>query len=169
MSHRTHTVYWRGSLAVLAVSVLTAPLLTLAWSRSMIAGDNPSEHKELAQVLTGVLTTQSRAWNHADIDGFMAHYWKSEQLTFSSGGTTTRGWQATLARYKKRYSTPEKMGRLTFDHLEFTPLGDASALVLGQWHLKRNDEQLGGNFSLVFRRVDGRWVIIHDHTSSFEK
>jgi hypothetical protein len=24
---------------------------------------------------------------------------------------------------------------------------------------------VGGNFSLVFRRIGGTWVIIHDHTS----
>jgi ketosteroid isomerase-like protein len=26
-------------------------------------------------------------------------------------------------------------------------------------------EPASGNFSLVFRKIDGRWVIVHDHTS----
>jgi hypothetical protein len=60
------------------------------------------------------------------------------------------------------------MGRLTFDHLEFVALSDSTALVLGQWHLARNPDNPGGNFSLVFRRFDGKWVIIHDHSSSLE-
>jgi ketosteroid isomerase-like protein len=49
--------------------------------------------------------------------------------------------------------------------LEITPLGDAAALVLGQWKLDRQNEPVGGNFTLVFRKINGRWVIVHDHTS----
>ena len=115
--------------------------------------------------LKSVLVEQADAWNRGDIDEFMKHYWKSDRLTFSSGGKTTRGWATTKQNYKKRYPTRERMGELTFDKLEFFPLGDSVALVLGHWHLQRNPEPVGGNFSLVFRKIDGRWVIIHDHTS----
>src|SRR5262245_17727403 len=47
------------------------------------------------QPFAAILRAQADAWNRGDIDGFMAHYWKSEQLTFSSGGETQRGWTAT--------------------------------------------------------------------------
>jgi beta-aspartyl-peptidase (threonine type) len=99
------------------------------------------------------------------VEAFVAHYWQSDDLTFSSGGKTTRGWTATRDRYRERYPTREKMGRLTFSNLATTPLGDAAALVLGEWRLERDAEPVAGNFSLVFRKVDDRWVIIHDHTS----
>ena len=112
-----------------------------------------------------ILRVQEDAWNRGDIDAFMEHYWKSEALTFSSGGKTTRGWTETLNRYRERYPTPEKMGRLKFSGLEITPLGDSAALVLGQWNLERESEPLSGNFSLVVRKFDDRWLIIHDHTS----
>jgi ketosteroid isomerase-like protein len=112
-----------------------------------------------------VLRAQEEAWNRGDIDAFVDHYWKSDELTFSSEGKTTRGWNATLARYRERYGKREKMGRLTLSGLEITPLGDSAALVLGQWKLDRESEPVGGNFSLVFRKLDGRWVIVHDHTS----
>jgi len=49
------------------------------------------------------------------------------------------------------------MGRLAFGNLEITPLADAAALVLGEWRLER-ERMLLGNFSLVFRKLDGRWV-----------
>jgi beta-aspartyl-peptidase (threonine type) len=112
-----------------------------------------------------VIETQAAAWNAGDIDGFMAHYWKSDQLTFSSGGETTRGWEDTKARYDRRYPTPEAMGHLTLDQFEVYPLGETAALVLGRWGLEREADAPGGNFSLVFRRIDDRWVIVHDHTS----
>jgi ketosteroid isomerase-like protein len=57
---------------------------------------------------------------------------------------------------------------LKFTQLEFTTLGDSAALVLGRWHLMRDSSPLEGNFTLVLRRIDGNWVIIHDHTSRAE-
>ena len=115
-----------------------------------------------------VLREQQEAWNRGDVEAFAEHYWKSDDLTFSSGGKTTRGWEETLRGYRERYPTREKMGRLSFSNLEVTPLGDAAALVLGEWRLERDSEPVSGNSSLVFRKVDGRWVIVHDHTSRAE-
>lgn len=112
-----------------------------------------------------ILDRQATAWNRGDIDAFMGDYWKSEELSFSSGGETTYGWQATYDRYRTRYDSPEKMGRLTFDGLACRALGPEAALVRGNWQLVRPVGDVGGNFSLVFQRIDGRWVIIHDHTS----
>jgi ketosteroid isomerase-like protein len=57
------------------------------------------------------------------------------------------------------------MGRLTLNGLEITPLGDSAALAVGQFHVERQSEPRSGNFSLVFRKFDDRWLIIHDHTS----
>jgi len=116
-------------------------------------------------VIEAVLTAQAEAWNRGDIDGFMEHYWKSDELTFSSGGETTRGWTNTKENYYKRYPTREQMGQLRFSQLEVTSLGVSAALVLGRWRLARDVSPVSGSFSLIFRRIDGKWVIIHDHTS----
>jgi len=117
---------------------------------------------DTAKEIEAVLSRQAEAWNRGDIDGFMEHYWKSNELTFSSGGQTTRGWKSTKENYQRRYPTREKMGRLTFSELEITPL------VLGRWRLARDEAPVGGNFSLVCRKIDGKWVIVHDHTSKGE-
>src|SRR5262245_34598103 len=50
-----------------------------------------------------VLTEQDAAWNKGDLEGYMAGYWKSSDLSFFSGKDRTRGWQATLERYVKKY------------------------------------------------------------------
>jgi beta-aspartyl-peptidase (threonine type) len=133
-----------------------------AWQQTTTAED-------LTADIEAVLRLQAEAWNAGDIDRFMEHYWKSDELTFSAGGQTTRGWKNTLERYRQRYPTIEKMGRLTFDQLEIQPLGETAAAVLGRWHLARDSDELGGNFSLVVRKIDGRWLIVHDHTSRAEK
>jgi len=45
-------------------------------------------------------------------------------------------------------------------------LGPDAALILGHWHLKREKDDLGGVFSLVWQRFPEGWRIIHDHTSA---
>jgi beta-aspartyl-peptidase (threonine type) len=94
----------------------------------------------------------------------MTAYWKSPELTFSSGGSTTRGWQATLDNYRKKYPDRDTMGTLTFSELETQQLGDTAAFTLGRWHLDRK-EPAEGNFTLVWRRFGDDWRIVHDHSS----
>jgi beta-aspartyl-peptidase (threonine type) len=136
-----------------------------AGTQTAAAEKAPTRDAAVRGAIENVFRAQQDAWNGGDVRAFMDHYWKSGDLTFSSGGKTTRGWQATLNRYRERYPTRDKMGRLTLSGLEITPLGDAAALVLGQWKLDRQSEPVQGNFTLVLRRLDGRWVIVHDHTS----
>jgi len=120
-------------------------------------------------LIVNVLNDQADAWNRGDLNGFMRHYRRSPDLTFSSGGQTTRGWEETLARYHRRYPDASSMGRLEFDRLEIHPLGPPppqAALVLGRWRLQHAAGSSAGMFSLVLQRIDGRWVIVHDHTSA---
>jgi ketosteroid isomerase-like protein len=58
------------------------------------------------------------------------------------------------------------MGHLDFSGPEVRPLGNNAALVLGRWHLKRDSDELGGVFTLVFQRFPDGWKIIHDHASA---
>lgn len=115
-----------------------------------------------------VLEDQVAAWNRGDLQGFMEGYWRSPDLTFTSGGTVRRGWRTTLDRYRETYGgRAETMGRLSFSDLEVHPLGTDAAWVLGRWRLAFADgDTAAGVFTLVFRRLDGAWRIVHDHTSA---
>lgn len=145
--------------------------IVLAISFFVMAAADGQENREMTDkaLLRNIFDQQAKAWNRGDLKQFMESYWKSPELTFSGGGKTTRGWQETLKRYQKSYSTREKMGHLTFSDLEITILGPNAALVLGRWHLKREADEPEGNFSVVFRRIGGKWLIIHDHSSTLEK
>ncbi len=147
------------ALALVPVGTLAGQL-----APSKPAGGSAEMETEIRQLLR----TQADAWNDGDLETFMATYWNSPELTFSSGGQTTRGWQATLDRYRTRYANREIMGQLNFDHLEFRPLGNSATLVLGTWHLHNNQGNPQGNFSLVLQKKDGRWLIVHDHSSTLE-
>lgn len=151
--HQRHSGCGAGPIAVVATGLM------------LLAGC--AQMSSVQPAIERILAEQAAAWNRGDIDGFMAHYWNSDQLTFSAAGQTQRGWRATRDRYRERYPTAERMGRLMFDSLESRWLGGSgdAVLVLGRWHLEREPDPMGGNFTLILEKIDGRWVITHDHTS----
>lgn len=124
-----------------------------------VAG-RPSPESEIR----AVLDAQQAAWNKGDIEGFMAYYWKSDDLTFQSGNARTHGWSDVLARYKKNYP-PGTMGVLAFSDLAVRPLGPDAAFVLGRFKLDRGGSPAEGIFTLILRRTPEGWRIVHDHTS----
>jgi ketosteroid isomerase-like protein len=152
-----------GFLATLGVTLPGEKLQRWHTRHDSRLWTSDSSDEQIAAI-EAVLYDQADAWNRGDIDAFMEGYWKSDALSFSSGGKTTRGWQATRDGYKTRYPTRDAMGSLKFSQLEISPIGNDGALVLGNWRLERG-EPVGGNFSLVMRKIGGKWVIVHDHTS----
>jgi ketosteroid isomerase-like protein len=117
-----------------------------------------------------VLETQQDAWNRHDLDAFMNGYWHSKELTFFSGGTERRSWDATIDRYRATYTgAGHEMGKLEFSALNIEMLGSDAAFVRGAWHLTMSDGKTPhGLFTLVFRKFPDGWKIVHDHTSSAE-
>jgi beta-aspartyl-peptidase (threonine type) len=137
----------------------------LALAPAVARSDEPKD--DAAKKITQVLEMQAAAWNKGDLKGFMAGYWKSPDLTFFSGKDKTRGWQATLERYEKRYQAEGKeMGKLTFSDLDIDVLGPDSAVVRGHWKVVTSKETLGGLFTLIFKKMPEGWRIVHDHTSA---
>ena len=137
-------------------------LLAFALGCALLAPPTPR------QAIAQVLTTQTAAWNRGDIPGFMAGYWHSDSLVFIGKKGATYGWQPTLANYQKSYPDATQMGQLDFGGLRITLLGADAAQVVGRWHLARPGVAAGdlqGYFLLVFRRINGQWVIVADHTS----
>ena len=116
--------------------------------------------------IRAVLVAQEGAWNRGEIDGFMQGYWHDETLRFASGGTVTRGWQATLDRYHAGYNDRDAMGVLTMSELEISVLSRDAAIVHGAWALARKSDDLSGLFTLIFRKIDGEWMIVSDTTTS---
>jgi ketosteroid isomerase-like protein len=121
---------------------------------------------KILAAVRSVLDAQRDAWNRGDVEGYMDGYERSKETVFVSGDNVTRGWQTVLDRYRKKYDSREKMGTLTFSDLEITPVGEDAAIVLGRWHLQRAQDEPHGRFTLILRRTNQGWKIIHDHTSS---
>ena len=148
-------------------SLPLALLLITAISPAQRSEKNAAADRSPAAV-ERVLRIQQDAWNHQNLDAFMAGYWNSSDLTFFSGAKQTSGWQATLDRYKATYASPgHEMGTLEFSALRIEMLGPDAAFVRGAWHLTMSDGKTPhGLFTLVFRKFPDGWKIIHDHTSA---
>jgi ketosteroid isomerase-like protein len=144
-----------------------AVLVILAAALSFSSRGRSSPAPTPEDAIGAVLVSQVKAWNQHDLEGFMAGYWNSPNLTFFSGATETRGWQATLDRYRKKYqSAGTEMGKLEFQDLQVEMLGPDAAFVRGKFLLTLSSgKQPHGLFTLVFRHFPEGWRIIHDHSS----
>ena len=123
-----------------------------------------SQSKDEREV-RALLDFQIQEWNKANIPAFMESYWKSDSLMFIGKSGVTYGWQKTLDNYKKNYPDKAAMGKLKFDLLQVKQLNSTHFFVVGKWYLTRSIGDVGGIFSLLFRKVANRWIIIADHTS----
>src|SRR5262245_39728961 len=121
---------------------------------------------EIITAVRSVLDTQQAAWNRGDIEGFMDGYERAETTTFVSGDELTRGWQTVLDRYRRRYTTRDQMGMLTFSDLEVQPLDSSAALADGRWQLTRSNDTPHRRFTLIFKRTAEGWRVVHDTTTS---
>lgn len=116
--------------------------------------------------LVSVLQAQEKAWNAYDIDTFMEGYWKSPNLVFCSSGGPVYGWNATKKRYKQAYDNQEKMGKLQFTILNVQALTNNVMQLIGRFQLSRKPKNTSGYFTLLWKRIDGEWKIVSDHTSA---
>ena len=139
----------------------------------------PASHSQTAAnaadetEIRAAIQAQTDAWNRADIPAFMQAYEDSPDTTFI-GLTLRKGYQPIRERYILNYTTPQQMGKLTFNDLDIRLLPSGCgkseiALVTGKFHLERtakgDAKKDDGIFSLVWRKGPHGWKIILDHTS----
>jgi len=118
--------------------------------------------------IRSALDKQVAAWNRGDLDGFMDGYLQSAKTSYVSGDSEIHGFEAIKERYQKRYgSDTTSMGNLTFSELNILSLDKNSALVTGHFKVTgKNKPDATGVFSVVFVRNNGKWKVIHDHTTA---
>ncbi len=118
------------------------------------------------QAVLDVLARQNKNWNDGNISAFMEDYWKSDSLMFIGSKGVVYGWKATLDRYNKSYPDLATMGKLKFDIQKTDFHSKTTCWVLGKWHLTRPEKgDIGGYFTLILKKINGKWLIVSDHTS----
>lgn len=117
------------------------------------------------QQVRNLLSRQTAEWNKGNIEGFMKGYWESDSLLFVGKSGPRYGYENTLENYKKSYPDTAHMGKLTFDILNIKKLSPDIVFVLGKWKLKRTVGDADGVYTLLLRKMKGKWVIVMDHSS----
>ena len=142
----------RSSFARTNARSLVASLACVVVAAALSSCAQPPEgeraNAENAAAIRAVLDAQAAAWNRGDVEGYMAGYEQSDETTFVSGDTITRGWQTVHDRYRKSNDTRDKMGTLRFDALDIKPLSPFYSVVTGRWQLTRANDTPHGRSPL---------------------
>lgn len=139
-------------------------LLLVAFSQLLFTTSLKAQTKDEVAV-RAVLAEQEKAWNKGDMDAFMTGYWQSDSLLFIGKAGISNGWQNTLHNYKKSYPDTASMGQLKMEVIQLKRLSVMYFFVAGRWFLSRSDGNLSGSFTLLFKKIKNRWVIVADHSS----
>ncbi|HKK07331.1 MAG TPA: AtzH-like domain-containing protein [Gemmatimonadota bacterium] len=157
----------------------------LAWRLVLLAGLSPAaqacqvEHTDeptgreisstdLNRQVTRVLAESAAGWNRGDLGTFMAAYLDSPTTTYWGARDLLQGYEAIRRHYAPRFAPGAERDSLRFEDVRARRLGADYALATARWTLARGDSvTASGPFSLVLRRMEGDWKIIHDHSSSF--
>jgi uncharacterized protein (TIGR02246 family) len=131
--------------------------------------------REAREAVGALLQQQAAAWSRGDVVGFCSVY--AEDAAFVSPSGLTRGREAVLERYRKRYPGRAAMGTLALEVLEARPhwgtevslLGDAvpgrvqSVSVVARWTIRREGQPDATGLTLiVLRPRGGGWEIVQD-------
>ena len=145
--------------------------VTLAWAVVFVSfgqseGLSSLRVPGMPEAVAVTMQRQQDAWNKADLVGFMEGYLPSDSLMFIGKTGVTYGHEATLQRYMKGYPDASAMGTLTFQNLQWISLGDNAGWLMGKWALKKEaQEDAAGMYTLLWRKMDGTWLIVADHSS----
>lgn len=139
-------------------------ILTFIFFLFLGIGNGYAQRSEEKKIID-LLHTQDLAWNRGDLEGFMETYWKNDSMMFIGKSGVTYGWQNTLDNYKRGYPDTFAMGKLNFTLIKINRLSSKYYQVVGKWHLTRTIGNLQGHFTLLMKKIKGRWSIVADHSS----
>jgi hypothetical protein len=149
-----------AKIGIWTLSLLMAMSILISCSTSKKISNADAE-----KAISAVMKMQEKAWSDGDVYQFMEGYWKSENLSFVGRSGINKGWQTTLDNYIKGYPTKDAMGILTFDILEMNRISEYAYHMIGRYTLVRKEDKPTGLFTLIWKYIDGKWVIVSDHTS----
>ena len=117
------------------------------------------------KIIRNMLADQISFWNKGDIPSFMKGYWENDSLVFIGSKGPTYGYNNTLRNYQKNYPNKDYMGVLNFDIISVQPIEKDHYFVIGKFMLQRKVGDASGHFTLIFKRINGVWKIVSDHSS----
>lgn len=154
----------RRWLIAAAVVGLAACATTTAYRPSA------NERAALRDEMTAMLARAAASWNRGDLDAFVDDYLPGNETTYIGSRGLLRGPDAIRAAYAPRFVPGAVRDSLSFELLDVDPLAADVTNIIATYILVRHvggrdSVTARGPTSLLMRRVDGRWRIVHDHSS----
>lgn len=115
--------------------------------------------------IIAILDHSTVAWNSGSIDEFMKDYWNNDSVMYVGKRGVTYGYNKILDNYKKSFPDAAAMGKLSFNILHVKELSPEYVFVVGKYIVTREKGNADGHFTLLFRKINGHWLIISDHSS----
>ena len=131
----------------------------------LLAGFSEVKAQSGEAAIRSILNEQVKSWNAGSLEGFMKDYWNNDSLIFIGRDGLTYGHNNVLANYKKGFPDTTSMGRLSYDVIHVKQLSPEYYYVVGKFALTRTIGNLQGHFTLLVRKINGKWVIIADQSS----
>ena len=146
-------------------------MLAVACSRATGAyHPSTAQRTAVRSELEAMLTRAAMNWNRGDLDAFIGDYLPSDSTTYIGGRGLVRGPAAIRSSYARLFTGELVRDSLSFTVLDVDPVAPDVANLIAQYTLARrvggrDSVTARGPTSLLVRRVDGRWRIVHDHSS----
>ncbi len=121
--------------------------------------------QDAPKTIMQIMENQELCWNAGDLECFMEGYWQSDSLMFVASTKVYYGYDQTLQRYQTTYPDKANMGKLNFEYITLEQVGDQAYFMVGKYHLEREIGDKEGHFTLLWRKINGSWVIVVDHSS----
>jgi len=151
-------------LILLAVAVVAA---WFALQRvSTPASQPPLDPGQVRREILAVLDHGAQAWDAGNLDDFVSDYLPDSETTFIVKTGVLHGIDAIRGVYAARFAPGAQRDSLHFQNVEVDILAPDVVNTIAWYVLTRGDSITArGPTSLVMRRVNGRWRIVHDHSS----
>ena len=130
-----------------------------------IARPAPNLAHEKKKMLISILEKQETDWNKGNLKGFLSAYWNSDTLRSLSVRGLQYGYDRLEKKLLKNYPDSVSMGHLDYDVIQIELIGEMDAMITGKW-LRKNDKKFqGGFFTVLMRKIKGRWLIVSEQLS----
>ena len=152
------------SLIILTMSCVAFGQKSKAAAKAAAAqavADEKAVRSAFEDLLTGI--------RDSNIESVTDVYWNSPKtLYYNSNGSVTIGWEQDRKNREARYPRISNV-KLDVRNVNVMMLGSDGAVVACLWKqaqdFEGNAETASGRMTLVFKRIDKDWKIIHLHTS----
>ena len=111
--------------------------------------------------IEAIVRKAMESWNNEDLRAYMANYWESPDFRWSLKGAWHRGWDSMHKAFDRDYPKGA-MGVAKVLEIEVMPLDGGLMAAIYTWEHVLPDEFMSGAATQLFRKIDGRWKIVHE-------